>query len=106
MCVCLSVCACVKEVGSSGGGIIVVTHDLCTDYTLYWVCVITSGRTRGAAAEEDTVDSAKPKEEQQAEADTVQPDHVRLVLTRDTSYCTRCQSRGLHQTHADVVIRR
>ena len=46
---------------------------------------------------------ADTREEQQVEADTVQPDHVRLVLTRDTSYCTRCQSRGLHQTHADAL---
>jgi len=41
--------------------------------------------------------------EQQAEVDTVWSDHVRLVLARDTSYCTRCQSRGMRQTHTDVV---
>ena len=41
--------------------------------------------------------------EQQAEVDAVWSDHVRLVLTRNTSYGTRCQSRGMRQTHADVV---
>ena len=43
--------------------------------------------------------------EQQAEVGAVWSDHVRLVLARDTStsYCTRCQSRGMRQTHADVV---
>ena len=104
VCVCLSVCACVKEVGNSGGGIIVVTHDLCTYYTLYWVCVITSGRTRGVAAEQDAVrwrghnwgaaswsgrSSAWPCETSA---------HQRHQLLH--------QSRGLHQTCADVVIMR
>ena len=52
VCVCVYVCA---EVGCSGGGTIVVNRDLRSYYTLYCVCVITSGRTRGAAAEEDAV---------------------------------------------------
>jgi len=34
------VCLCVMEVGSSGGGTTAVTHNLCTDYILYCVCVI------------------------------------------------------------------
>ena len=42
MCVCLSVCN-----GSGKFRTRLVTHDLHT-YTLYYVCVITSGRTRGA----------------------------------------------------------
>ena len=57
MCVCqyikiLNVCVsvCVTEVGSSGSVTRLVMHDIHT-YTLYYVCVITSGRTRGAAAE-------------------------------------------------------
>ena len=50
---CVYVCVCVTEVGSLGGGIIVVTRDICTYCTLYCVCVITSGHTPGAAAEED-----------------------------------------------------
>ena len=39
---------------------------------------------------------------QQAEVDTVQSDHATLyiVLARDTSYCTRRQSRGLCQSAA------
>jgi len=41
--------------------------------------------------------------EQQAEVDAVRCDHLRLVLARDTSYRTRHQSRGLRQTHADMV---
>ena len=36
--------------GSSGGGTTAVTCNLRTYYTLYSVCVITCGRTRGAAA--------------------------------------------------------
>ena len=43
------------EVGSSEGGATAMMCDLRTYYTLYCVCVITSGRTRGAAAEEDVV---------------------------------------------------
>jgi len=44
--------------------------------------------------------------EQQAEANAVRSDHchTRQVLARDTSYRTRRQNRGLHQTHADVVM--
>jgi len=54
--VCVCVCVvCVTEVGCSDGGTIVVNRDLRTYYTLYCVCVITSGRTGGAAAEEDAV---------------------------------------------------
>ena len=61
----------------------------------------------------DTLEEHQPKRmqsgeadtigEQQAEADAVWSDHARLVLTRDASFCTRRQSRGLCQTHADVV---
>jgi len=80
------VCVCVMELESSGCGTIVGTRNLHTYYTLYCVCMITSRRTQGAAAEKDAVQS----------------DHVRLVVTRDTSYCTRCQSRGQHQTHTDI----
>jgi len=50
----MCVCVCVTEVGNSGGETTVVTHGLCT-YTLYCVGMITRGRTRGAAAEEDGV---------------------------------------------------
>ena len=100
---CVSVCVCVTEVGSSGGGTIVVTRDLDTYYTLYCVCMITSGCIRRAAPEEDAVMWTGQIGEQQAEADAVRSDHARLVLARDTSSHTRCQSRGLHQTHADVV---
>jgi len=48
----MCVCVCVTEVGSSGGGTIVVTQDIHT-YTSYCICVITSERTRGATTEED-----------------------------------------------------
>ena len=50
----MCVCVCVTEVGISGGGTIVVTHNLRT-YTLHCVCMITNGRTQGAAAKEDAV---------------------------------------------------
>ena len=62
--------------------------------------IIPTGRTQGAAAEEDAVRSIG---EQQAEVDAVRSDHARLVLARDTSYHTRRQSRGPRQTHTDVV---
>ena len=56
------------EVGSSGGGTTVVTCDLRTYmYTLYCVCVITSGHTRGAAAEENAIG----KQQLATEADTI-----------------------------------
>ena len=51
-------------------------------YTLYCVCVITSRHTRAAAAEENAVG------EQQlmwTQFGTVQSDHARLVLARDTT---------------------
>ena len=92
---------CVTEVECLGGGTTVMTCNLCTYYTLHCVCVVTSGRTQGTAAEVDTIG------EQQAEADasgeqqlkwmqlgssswngcnqgTVWFDHARLVLARDT----------------------
>ena len=72
--VCVYVCVSVRNgSGSSGGGTTVVMHDLRTSYTLFCVCVITSGYTRGPAAEADTI------REQSG------VDHTRLVLTRDTT---------------------
>jgi len=86
------------------------------------MCVITRRHTLRAAAEEDTI------KQQQAEADAigeqqlkqmqlgssswsghnwdaVQSDHMRLVLTKDTTAqgCWYIQNRRLHQTHADMV---
>ena len=48
-------CVCVTEVGSSRSRTTAVTHDFNTYYTLYCMCVITSGRIRGATGEEDAV---------------------------------------------------
>ena len=118
----VSVCVWVTEVGSSGGGSTVVMHDLCTYHTLYCMWVITSERTWGATAEADTIG------EKQAEVDAigeqllkqmqsgssswsghnggaVRCDHARLVLARDTTAqgCWCIRSRGLRQTHTDVV---
>jgi len=42
-------------VGCSGGGARLVMCDLCTHYTLYCMCVTTSGQNWGTAAETDTI---------------------------------------------------
>jgi len=89
---CVSVCVCIRS-EKFGGRNMAVTCNLHTYYTLYCVCMITS----------DTLEEQQLKRMQSDEADTVWSDHVRLVLTRDTSYRTRCQSRGLCQTHTDMV---
>ena len=56
-CVCVSVgvsvAVCVTEVGSSGGGITVVTRDLRTCYNYF--AELKRGRNRGTAAEADVV---------------------------------------------------
>jgi len=58
------------------------------------MCMITS----------NTLEEQQLKRTQSDEVDAVWSDHARLVLARDTtSYRTRCQSRGLCQTHTDVV---
>ena len=59
-----------------------VTCDLRTQMVM---CMITS----------DTLEEQQLKRTQSDEVDTVWSVHARLVLARDTSYCTRCQSRGL-----------
>ena len=53
VCVCVSVCVCNRS-GKFRGQDYGSDHDLRT-YTLYCVGMITRGRTRGAAAEEDAV---------------------------------------------------
>ena len=60
----LNVCVCVcNGSGKFGGGTTVVTHDL-RIYTLFGVCAITSERTQGASAEEDTVGEQQLKQTQ------------------------------------------
>ena len=89
-CVHFLSCTHSTKVASSGGWTTVVTRDLRTYYTLYCVCVITSGRTRGTAAEADTI---------RAQFGVIMYnthehlyvlymhvcDHTRLVLARDTA---------------------
>ena len=107
ICVCLSVC--VTEVGCSEGGTTVVTRDLRTYYTRYFV-LITSGCTQGVAAEEDAGEEEQLKQTQSGSCKlkrmqsrnssssgciqgAVWSDHTRLVLARDTTaqdcWCTR-----------------
>ena len=52
---CVCAWLCLTEVGGSGGGTTVVMRDL-HSYTLYCMCVLTSGHTRGAAAEDDILE--------------------------------------------------
>jgi len=68
------------EVGSSGSRTTVVTCNLRTDYyTLYCVCVITSGCTRGAAAEENAIG----KQQLAAEADTIGKQQAEVGTIRE-----------------------
>ena len=55
---CLAVC---NGSGKFGGRDYSGERDICTHYTLYCMCVLTSGRTRGAAAEEDAVEEQQLK---------------------------------------------
>ena len=73
--VCQAVC---NGSGKFGGRDYSSERDLCTYYTLYCMCVLTSGHTRGAAADVDAVWS----------------DHVRLsmlarVTTTQACWCIR-----------------
>ena len=83
-----------------------------TCYTWYCVCMIISGRTRGAAAEEDAIGEQQPLKQMQSGRSSwsrrnrgaVQFDHVRLVLTRDTTAQGGwCIGVGVCQTLADMV---
>ena len=55
VCVCVSVCVCVLWKWDVLGWTGQVKCDLCCYCTSYYVCVITSGHSQGAAAEADTV---------------------------------------------------
>ena len=102
------VCLCVMEVESSGGRTTVVTCDLRTYYTLWCVCVITSRRTRAAAAaQEDAVGEQQLKWIQWGSRRNRGRNRGAVQSDQETSagqrrYCTRLlvrQSRGLCQTH-------
>jgi len=67
VCVCMCVCVCVYVHYRSGtyrGGTRLVTCDLCTYYTLYCVCVITSRHSQGAAVEADIIGEQQLKRTQ------------------------------------------
>lgn len=51
---CVYACVCMTEVGDPWGGTRLGKRDLHTYYTLYCVCMIISGRNRGAAAKKRT----------------------------------------------------
>ena len=88
MYVCVSVC---NRSGSLWGGTTVAMHDLRT-YTLFYVRVITSGHTRGTAAEVDAV------REQSG------IDHARLVLTRDTTAQGSLVPRTYQPQHGSLSV--
>ena len=98
---CLCVCV-YNRSGKLRGRTEVVTCNFRTYYTLYCVCVITSGRLQGEAAEADTIREQQLKQTQSGcslawpcETSARQRHYSTMLLVR--------QSRGLCQTHTDVV---